>query len=615
MLETQPNKKFPQIRSDRYRIDSVLGAGAVGTVYQAHDSLLDKTVAIKKLHRSASSEEAIRFHREAKLAGTLSHPNVLSVLDFGITEENEPYLVLNYVQGTSLSERINEHGALPASEAVPLFIQLSRGLIHAHSKNVIHRDVKPSNVMLLRNEDDGRDTAMLVDFGLAKSTGEQQELTKSGVGVGTPMFMSPEQIRGEQVDERTDIYSLGCLMYEVLTGLKPFQTDQLLELIELKMHHLPEAVSETAPYEVPERLSDIVDKCMEIDREDRFSSAAELLAALESVSVPCDTSVSLDGRSSAVATVANDKVYRVGGQGPLSILFRINWRVALIVLIGLVALAVPILIVASLAPIIDDDPETERVARRLDKFTKGKSINSYVGSKVDDDDLIAFIRKHPGEIDELHLRQSTVTERSLAFLEHEKVTGLSLRDFRKPITEEVFRAISKMESLRILRFSRNENISFESFYLLNNSPNLFEIDFDEQEFGPNSLSEVGKVRQITRLELQRMPGISKDKLKVLAPMKNLKELYMNTTDLDDEGIKALVELKLPIRKLICDLTCISPKSLEQALRMPDLELLSVAACEHLTHRQVVDFDRTHKHRFEIHWKPEVWAPNSHKSVP
>lgn len=614
MLETQPESKFPTIRSDRYRIVSILGAGAVGTVYQAHDYILDKTVAIKKLHRSASPEEAMRFQREAKLAGTLKHPNVLSVLDFGITEEQEPYLVLNYVRGTSLAERISEIGALPADDALSLFIQLCEGLVHAHSKNVIHRDVKPSNVMLLQNEDHGRETAMLVDFGLAKSTGEQQELTKSGVGVGTPMFMSPEQIRGEAVDERTDIYSLGCLMYETLTGMKPFDTDQLLELIELKLHHLPEAVSDLAPYEVPERLCDIVDKCMEIKAEDRFASASELLSVLGSVS-SSNSSQEMDGSVHAFGTPAKETVYRIGGRGPLTFLFQINWRVALIIMSGLVALAVPIAVIASLAPAAQDDPETERTMRSLAKFTHDRSRNSYVGNKVNDDDLIAFIRAHPGSVDELQLRQSTITPRSLAFLEHEKVTGLTFKESRSPIDEQVFQALSKIEPLRILRFFDDEDISFESFRLLNKNPNLIELDFEEQELKPNSLSEIAKVQQITRLELQRMQCASGDNLKALAPLKKLRELYLSTADLDDKGVETIVALDLPIRKLICDFTRISPKSLEVALRMPELELMSVAVCEHLSVKQVVEFDKTRKHRFQIHWKPDKWPPNSDKSVP
>ncbi|MBX3153484.1 serine/threonine protein kinase [Candidatus Obscuribacterales bacterium] len=601
--ETQSDNAFPKIRSDRYRILSVLGAGAVGTVYKAHDSTLDKTVAIKKLNRAASDEEAIRFHREAKLAGTLKHPNVLSVLDFGLTEDDEPYLVLNYVQGVNLAERISELGAIPANESLRLFIELVKGLIHAHSKNVIHRDIKPGNVMLLKT-DDGVETATLVDFGLAKSICEQQELTKSGVGVGTPMYMSPEQIRGQQVDERTDIYSMGCLMYETLTGIKPFQTDQLLELIEMKLHQLPEAVSELAPYEVPEKLSDIVDKCMEIEREDRFSSASELLQALESVQL-------LDGanspNSSSVTTQTGN------AQRVMSALKHLNWRIGLIALVGVLSLSLPLLMILLLAP-GSEDSKTAHEINRLDKFTKGKTINSFVGMKVDDDDLIALVRAHPGAIDELRLWQPKITSRSLAFFENEKLRDLSFRESREPIDSEIFKAVSKIKSLRILRFTGNDSVSFDSFHLLNSS-GVVELEFDDQELAPDAIAQIARAKNIQRMEMERLVGLKGQTMKALYPMKALKELLMSTTDVNDETIKSLAESGVPLRKLVCDLTEIGPASLESALRMPYLNLIAVAHCAHLKKEQVEKFHQTRLHQFQIYWKPDRWMPNSDKSVP
>lgn len=603
MQETQSDNSFPKIRSDRYRILSVLGAGAVGTVFKAHDSTLDKTVAIKKLNRAASDEEAIRFHREAKLAGTLKHPNVLSVLDFGLTEDDEPYLVLNYVQGVNLAERISELGAIPASESLRLFIELARGLIHAHSKNVIHRDIKPGNVMLLKT-DDGVETATLVDFGLAKSICEQQELTKSGVGVGTPMYMSPEQIRGHQVDERTDIYSMGCLMYETLTGIKPFQTDQLLELIEMKLHQLPEAVSELAPYEVPEKLSDIVDKCMEIEREDRFSSASELLQALESVQL-------LDGLNSPNSAAATTQTGYA--QAFVSVLKHVNWRMGLILLVGVLSLSLPLLMILLLAP-GSEDSKTAHEVNRLDKFTKGKTINSFVGMKVDDDDLIALVRAHPGAIDELRLWKPKITSRSLAFFENEKLRDLSFRESRQPIDAEIFKAVSKIKSLRILRFTGNDSVSFDSFHLLNSS-GVVELEFDDQELAPDAIAQIARVKNIQRMEMERLVGLKGPTMKALYPMRALKELLMSTTDVNDETIKSLAESGVPLRKLVCDLTEIGPASLESALRMPYLNLIAVANCAHLKKEQVEKFHQTRRHHFQIYWKPDRWLPNSDKSVP
>jgi serine/threonine protein kinase len=599
--ETHSDSKLPNIQSSRYRIISVLGAGAVGTVFKAHDSTLDKTVAIKTLNRTASDEEAIRFHREAKLAGTLNHPNVLSVLDFGLTEDDRPYLVLNYVQGVTLSDQISERGAIPAEEALSLFIQLTKGLIHAHSKNVIHRDIKPSNVMMLRS-DAGTETATLVDFGLAKTINEQQELTRSGVGVGTPIYMSPEQIRGQQLDERTDIYSLGCLMYEVLTGLKPFKTDQLIELIELKLHHLPEAVSEIAPYEVPQKLSDIVDKCMERDRELRFSAASDLLAALESLSVR---------DASELHTALPDRVQSLTRNGAP---FVLTWQVAIIICVGVISLLVPVLMITMLAPAPDEDPKKVDQMRRLDKFKNGRFINSYVGARVDDDDLIAFIRTHPGTIDSLVLWKPSITSRSLEFLENEKLRDLSFKESQRPIDADFLRSLSKIKSLQILRFKRNDFVSFESFHFFNGG-GLSELEFDEQELAPDALEGIAKVKNIKRLQMQRLTGLKGNRLRTLHPMINLRELLLSTTDTDDEAVKAIVDSKVPIRKLNCDLTEIGPKSLELALQMPYLGEISVVSLARLKQEHVDQFHKTRRHQFEICWKPKSWMPNSDKSVP
>ncbi len=289
--------EFPNIQSGRFQIVELIGSGGAGKVYKAIDTTLNKIVAIKKLH-SANSTDAVRFQREAKLAGSLKHANVMRVYDFGITQNEEPYLVLEFVEGKTLDQQLKEQ-SLPRTVALKIFSQIAAGLSHAHSKGVIHRDIKPGNIILVKGDDPDATAnirPLIVDFGLAKLQEENQSLTAPGIGIGTPRYMSPEQIRGGEVDHRSDIYSLGCLMFETLTGSSPFQADSVLEqleqqlsnepplLIEASMKRLSDMsedqtealISSKTETEFPPSLESIVGKCLKKNIEERYASAEEL---------------------------------------------------------------------------------------------------------------------------------------------------------------------------------------------------------------------------------------------------------------------------------------------------------------------------------------------------
>ena len=208
------------VLSGRYRLESKLGSGGMSTVYLAQDEVLDRPVAVKLLHREISEEadQLERFRREARAAARLSHPNLVSVIDAG-EDEGRPYIVFEYVPGETLKQRIQASGPLPVDEAVAYAIEIGRGLIAAHGRKLVHRDVKPQNVLI---DPDGR--AKVTDFGIARSL-ESQGLTATGRVLGTTDYVSPEQAMGEDVDERSDVYSLGIVLYEMLVGDVPFQAE------------------------------------------------------------------------------------------------------------------------------------------------------------------------------------------------------------------------------------------------------------------------------------------------------------------------------------------------------------------------------------------------------
>jgi serine/threonine-protein kinase len=211
----------------RYRVERVLGAGGMAVVYRAHDEELHRPVAIKlpAEHLAEDAEFERRFLREAQVASRLSHPNVVAVYDAG-DEEGRPYIVMEVVEGETLADRLARRGPLPAAEVAALGAQAAAGLGHAHAHGLVHRDVKPHNLLL---RDDG--TVKVADFGIARAAEATQRLTQAGANLGTAAYLAPEQAHGEDVSPATDVYGLGAVLYEALTGRPPFAAATIPEAL------------------------------------------------------------------------------------------------------------------------------------------------------------------------------------------------------------------------------------------------------------------------------------------------------------------------------------------------------------------------------------------------
>src|SRR5919108_4645506 len=218
--------------SERYRLEEKIGSGGMSTVYRAFDPTLERWVAIKLMHRDISTDpdQLERFRREARAVARLNHPHIVTVIDAG-EDDGAPYIVFEYVSGETVKDRIRRQGRLPVAEAVAYAIEIGRGLSCAHSHRLVHRDVKPQNVLI---DPEGR--AKVTDFGIARSL-EAQGLTATGRVLGTTDYVAPEQAMGQAVDARCDVYSLGVLLYEMLTGEVPFQADTL---VGVAMKHVNE---------------------------------------------------------------------------------------------------------------------------------------------------------------------------------------------------------------------------------------------------------------------------------------------------------------------------------------------------------------------------------------
>lgn len=258
----------------QYEIIEEIGRGGMGTVYKAYQRSLNRYVAIKilPLSKAQDPEFVERFYREARTAAALKHPNILPVYDAGSTEDFY-YIVMGYAEGGTLEDLIRM-GPLDIEIAIKIVVQLAEALEYAHSKGVIHRDIKPSNILL---DEEGR--PLLSDFGIAKAL-EGTKLTQTGIIIGTPEYMSPEQGQGKKIDHRSDIYSLGVVLYEMLTGQLPFKADTPMGIIYKHISEPPPPIRKLRP-DVPKWLEEIIMKALAKNPEDRFQKARDLAQALK----------------------------------------------------------------------------------------------------------------------------------------------------------------------------------------------------------------------------------------------------------------------------------------------------------------------------------------------
>jgi len=273
------------VLAERYRIVAPVGRGGAGTVYRGVQLQLDRDVAIKVVRPDVSEETRAelqaRFYREASLAGRLSHPAIVQTIDYGTTDQGQQFVVMELLVGRTLRDAVKA-GPLPAAEVARIGAELARGLHHAHSRGMIHRDVKASNVLLVRDEE-GVEHPKLLDFGLVKSVVRELEVTQTPTYLGTPLYMSPEQARGAtDLDGRTDQYSLGCLLYSMCCGVLPFVGETPMATALLHMSEPYPPMRERAPdVMVDPDLEAIVRRAMHRDPADRYEDAAALARALE----------------------------------------------------------------------------------------------------------------------------------------------------------------------------------------------------------------------------------------------------------------------------------------------------------------------------------------------
>jgi serine/threonine-protein kinase len=273
-------------------VRSVLGEGGMGTVFEAENLAIGRSVAVKVLHPNQARKKVAvkRFHQEARAAGAIGHPNICEVYDLGTLDDGSPYLVMEKLVGETLADRIASEGGLPFDDVIDVLTQVLSGLVAAHEKGIVHRDIKPENIFLTKRVG-CPPVAKLLDFGVSKMispvlSGEREEdldLTRTGMVMGTPFYMSPEQARGDRnLDARVDLWACGVILYEAITGRRPFTAANYNALLLQILTTQPRPARELRPA-LPFGFDEVIDRSMARNREDRFQSSAEFQRELQAL--------------------------------------------------------------------------------------------------------------------------------------------------------------------------------------------------------------------------------------------------------------------------------------------------------------------------------------------
>ena len=326
----------------KYDIESVLGTGGMGVVYKGRQDVMDRIVAIKMLqaHHLNDSMSVKRFQQESKATCRLNHPHIITVYDFGISPTGQPYIVMDYLEGKPLSDIIKAEGHVSVDRTLNIIHQASQALDHAHKQGVIHRDLKPSNIVLIEREGE-KDYVKVVDFGVAKlmeeGSSEGQKLTQMGEVCGSPVYMSPEQCQGLPLDKRSDIYSMGVVLYETLTNRLPILGKTMVETMSKHINDMPPTFQEARPdLYIPERVEQVIFRALAKAPEDRQQSMEQLAVELE-MAVP------KPGRSQVLRTVdlssEEEEAIESSSYSWLSQMTLVHWAVVLVIALGIGAVA------------------------------------------------------------------------------------------------------------------------------------------------------------------------------------------------------------------------------------------------------------------------------------
>lgn len=491
---------------ERYKPLVVLGTGSTGTVYLCRDKLLGKRVAVKKLN-AASAEQLVAFQLEAKATSRLNHPNIVTVLDFGVIEVSGiPFMVMEYVKGTSLLKHLEEKGRLDIETAVDIVSALCDALKYAHEHRTFHRDVKPSNI-ILDLKDDGSLDVRLIDFGVATVTSQTLTPGRVDLLVGTPTYMSPDVSSGLAYDARSELYSIGCTLFEMLTGRPPFEGDGSLEVISMHANELPPTLEDVSETAFSAELEAVVGRCLSKLPDDRYQSLDELQQAIS------DPKIFGELHRESESPVRVDR-----GRDPKKVLFTTLLLVSIIFGVGAV------LYFALLSKV----EKTQIVA----KPNPGQLIDVLPAHrKVSFDEGFCRIQGGPWErkdLEELAKKYPDITE--------VRASSEVIADWN------AFGVFSKMTRLNLTTCM----IKDEQFQtLVEGVPDLVSLEVNNSIISDKAIKSIGKWQSLNHIELCETQ-IGNEGMRLISQLKNLRDLEVSKSRVTDDGLEYIKNMPLAL---------------------------------------------------------------------
>jgi serine/threonine protein kinase len=543
-----------EIVGGRYKVLSILGKGGMGLVYRVEQIFLGKELALKTIHKSFLSEITVkRFEHEARAAFAVNHPNIIAVTAYGLLDDQTPFLAMEIVDGETLAELLHDSGPLPTAAALPIIIQVCFGLAHAHNSGVVHRDIKPSNIMILKGRELGTEGSVkILDFGIAEFShrdgGEIQALTKTGEIFGSPLYMSPEQCMGSQVDYRSDIYSLGCVIFETLTGKPPFTSNNALATLMMHQSDPPPTLAQGAGgKQFPEELESIVAKMLEKEPEDRYDSlgivAHDLASILKSkdpskISRPLSLSTSDQSKDKDNDSKSNLQKYIIAA-----------------------TIAASTLIMATIGVLQYCSHHQEKLAtastneRRQEKEAEKEAEAKPLQSK-DPEKFSALIALEPEE----HLRNQIKAIRAKS----ENYLLLQVSD----VTAKSLEAIAREKEIETVDFSGSD-ISNENLGRLSKL-SLKSIVLTNSNFNDIGAENLTSIQSLVTIEANQTE-ITDQGLSSLKKLKRLKHLKIDGTKVTFDGLRNICQ-----RKLLNDLSLVEcPKITEKEEKLLEQEFPAI----------------------------------------
>ncbi len=602
-LPSRPSVEFQSgtLVGERYRVISLLGRGGMGVVYKVEQVFLHNQLALKTIDRRCISDVAVRrFENEAQAAFAVHHPNIIAVHDFGLLDNQTPFMVMDLVAGLTLAQKLKAEGPMSVEQAIPIFIQVCFGLLAAHDQGVVHRDIKPSNIMLVEGTTPGCEGSVkVVDFGIAKFTqhdgGEMQALTQTGEIFGSPWYMSPEQCRGSRVDHRCDVYSVGCVLFETLTGTAPFIGENALATM---LYHQ----SETAPtlkeaslgVEFPPALEAIVAKMLAKAPEDRqrnLGLVAHDLAAvisgnkIHSLDPPPPTSVPAKAATNST-----------------SVSLSIKALVALLALTGCLFCAGGYFLHIAFPP--DSKPiaapeEQSDIAEVIK--TADTTVDQYVGrihSKGDLELQRALSRQKGPELNVpsmltidangmkeigkkngitvLRLTFCTIENKALSELERMKLSALVVAGSN--FDDAGAECVSHWSSLPTLEADHCD-LSDTSIIKLAGIKNLKKLEVSDTRMTRTGLAAIARASGLTELRMRKEKGISDADLASLTDS-HLKQLDVEDNNIGDKAMKYLAKIH-GLETVRLSKTLVSKEGILELAKNESLRTIGLANCPNI----------------------------------